>query len=263
MRSTRIQPGQRRTRMASSSRRTTGSSPRSRRRSCCAAAATSRRRRVRAVRPRRRGRGSIATSPTALAEIERPSSHRSRRHRPGLHDGVPTVRRWSTIRVSERTYSVPSRLIGHEVEARLHANASRSTTAGSWSRRCRGCAATSRTDRLPARHLVAGAQAGRLCALPLPRGALPVARVPSGLRCAAALVRRARRRRVRADPAPGGEHARERGRRGAGGDPRGRGALRLRRGQADRAAREAGGAGADGAEPDLRVYDALLAGGQS
>jgi hypothetical protein len=30
------------------------------------------------------------------------------------------VRRWSTVRVSSRTYSVPSRLIGHEVEVRLH-----------------------------------------------------------------------------------------------------------------------------------------------
>lgn len=34
----------------------------------------------------------------------------------------PTARRWSTIRVGHRTYSVPSRLIGHQVEARLHAD---------------------------------------------------------------------------------------------------------------------------------------------
>lgn len=33
----------------------------------------------------------------------------------------PKVRRWSTIRVAKRTYSVPSRLIGHAVEVRLHA----------------------------------------------------------------------------------------------------------------------------------------------
>jgi hypothetical protein len=33
----------------------------------------------------------------------------------------PTVRRWSTIRVAKRTYSVPSRLIGHAVDVRLHA----------------------------------------------------------------------------------------------------------------------------------------------
>ena len=32
----------------------------------------------------------------------------------------PVVRKWSTIRVGNRTYSVPSRLMGHRVEARLH-----------------------------------------------------------------------------------------------------------------------------------------------
>jgi hypothetical protein len=32
----------------------------------------------------------------------------------------PKARRWSTIRVAGKTYSVPSRLIGHEVEARQH-----------------------------------------------------------------------------------------------------------------------------------------------
>jgi len=32
----------------------------------------------------------------------------------------PKVRRWSTIRVAGRTYSVPSRLKGHEVQVRLH-----------------------------------------------------------------------------------------------------------------------------------------------
>ena len=35
---------------------------------------------------------------------------------------TPTVRCWSTIRVNNRTYSVPSRLIGHEVEVRQYAN---------------------------------------------------------------------------------------------------------------------------------------------
>lgn len=34
----------------------------------------------------------------------------------------PTVRAWSTIRVGGRTYSVPSRLKGHEVEARQYAD---------------------------------------------------------------------------------------------------------------------------------------------
>ena len=32
----------------------------------------------------------------------------------------PTVRRWSTVRVGSRTYSVPSRLIGHRVEVRQY-----------------------------------------------------------------------------------------------------------------------------------------------
>jgi len=34
----------------------------------------------------------------------------------------PKVMRWSTIRVANRTYSVPSRLIGHTVEVRQHPN---------------------------------------------------------------------------------------------------------------------------------------------
>lgn len=35
---------------------------------------------------------------------------------------TPMVRRWSTISVNNRMYSVPSRLIGHQVEARQHAD---------------------------------------------------------------------------------------------------------------------------------------------
>jgi hypothetical protein len=34
----------------------------------------------------------------------------------------PTVRRWSTIRIGGRNYSVPSRLIGHQVEVRQYAS---------------------------------------------------------------------------------------------------------------------------------------------
>jgi hypothetical protein len=41
---------------------------------------------------------------------------------PNYTTAWPTVRRWSTIQVNERTYSVPSRLIGEQVEAQLHAN---------------------------------------------------------------------------------------------------------------------------------------------
>jgi len=39
---------------------------------------------------------------------------------PNLTKSTPRVARWSTIRVSGRHYSVPSRLIGHMVEARQH-----------------------------------------------------------------------------------------------------------------------------------------------
>jgi hypothetical protein len=34
----------------------------------------------------------------------------------------PVVRRWSTIRVAHRTYSVPAQLMGHTVEAQVHPN---------------------------------------------------------------------------------------------------------------------------------------------
>ena len=34
----------------------------------------------------------------------------------------PVVRRWSTIRVAHRTYSVPAQLMGHTLEARVHPN---------------------------------------------------------------------------------------------------------------------------------------------
>lgn len=39
---------------------------------------------------------------------------------PNYTEHTPTVRRWSTIRVAGRAYSVPSRLIGHEVTVRQH-----------------------------------------------------------------------------------------------------------------------------------------------
>jgi hypothetical protein len=39
---------------------------------------------------------------------------------PGYTPFEPVVRRWSTIRIGGRTYSVPSRLIGHTVQVRRH-----------------------------------------------------------------------------------------------------------------------------------------------
>jgi len=44
------------------------------------------------------------------------------RRLPAYTSSTPKVRKWSTIQVRARVYSVPSRLIGHEVEARLFPN---------------------------------------------------------------------------------------------------------------------------------------------
>lgn len=59
--------------------------------------------------------------------IEGPLAEERRRLRPLPSAPIPsyttlqsTVRRWSTIRVASRTYSVPSRLIGHRVDVRQH-----------------------------------------------------------------------------------------------------------------------------------------------
>ena len=41
---------------------------------------------------------------------------------PAYRDEQVTVKRWSTIRVANKVYSLPSRLIGHRVQVRLYAN---------------------------------------------------------------------------------------------------------------------------------------------
>lgn len=58
----------------------------------------------------------------ALAE-ERPALRRlPERRLPEYTEFRAVIRRWSTVRVAGRQYSVPSRLIGHEVTARQHAD---------------------------------------------------------------------------------------------------------------------------------------------
>jgi hypothetical protein len=63
----------------------------------------------------------------------RSAAERLAEERPALHalpaatipsytSYFPVVRRWSTIRVAHRTYSVPATLMGHTVEARVHPN---------------------------------------------------------------------------------------------------------------------------------------------
>jgi hypothetical protein len=62
-----------------------------------------------------------------------PAAARLAEERPALHalpsaaipsytTYFPVVRRWSTIRVAHRTYSVPAQLMGHTVDARVHPN---------------------------------------------------------------------------------------------------------------------------------------------
>jgi transposase len=59
---------------------------------------------------------------TALAEERKSLQALPSSPVPG-YTAVPSmVRKWSTIRVGRRTYSVPSRLIGHSIIARLHAD---------------------------------------------------------------------------------------------------------------------------------------------
>ncbi len=87
-----------------------------------------------------RGSRDFATEADYLAFVQEQAAHVSRPGRakldveraalrplpsspvPSYTTFHPNVRRHSTIRVAGRTYSVPSRLIGHEVEVRQHAD---------------------------------------------------------------------------------------------------------------------------------------------
>ena len=158
---------------------------------------------------------------------------------------VVEVRKWSTVPVAGHIYSVPSRLIGHEVEARVYADVVEIRYANKTVEtmpRLRGERRAS--HRLPARDLVAGAQARRLRGVPVPRGPVPLAGVPAGLRRPPRAPWRPRRRGVRAGAAPGREHGRARGGAGALGAAGARRGVRLRRGQGAGAAGGADGAAA-------------------
>ena len=64
----------------------------------------------------------VAPSPSASPRIAPRSARCPSTAIPSYTIYLPVVRRWSTIRVAHRTYSVPSRLMGHTVEARVHAD---------------------------------------------------------------------------------------------------------------------------------------------
>jgi transposase InsO family protein len=93
------------------------------------------------------------------------------------------VRRWSTITVLGRTYSLPSRLIGERVTVRLYAEQLEPRSAGG----APAAPAAQRPGayRLSAHHLDAGAQAWGLRPLPLARGTVPEPGVSPHLRCSA------------------------------------------------------------------------------
>ena len=170
----------------------------------------------------------------------------------------------STIRVKHCAYSVPSRLIGERVRVRIYEDRIEVYYADKLELGCERLRGKTRAHRLPARHLVAGAQAGRVRALRVPRGDVPVGGVPPRLRRDPdAAARDQGRRRVPAHPAPRREH--DRGRRRAAL------AVLLAAGEAVTAAAMKAGcasAAADAVPPvpaleappvDLAAYDALLA----
>ena len=93
------------------------------------------------------------------------------------------VRKWSTIQVAGHSYSVPSRLIGKEVQIRLYADwvevyykghLGGTHGTGAW----RGGS----QRQLPPRHRLAGAQARCLRPLPLPGAAVSHHALPADLR---------------------------------------------------------------------------------
>ena len=88
------------------------------------------------------------------------------------------VRKWSTIRVGGRVYSVPSRLIGHTVETRRHPSAVEVLYGGRVVCTMPAAAGLGGAPyRLPPHHRELGPEAGRVRAVSLPGGAVPVARV--------------------------------------------------------------------------------------
>ena len=167
------------------------------------------------------------------------------------------VRRWCTIQVAGHSYSVPSRLIGKEVQIRLYADwvevyyqghLVETHGAGAW----RGGS----QRQLPPRHRLPGAQAWCLRPLPFQRAAVSHHALPADLRCAQGMARGACRRGVRADPAPGGHHHGSHGGQRAVAAAGSGSALRLRRGAGFGRAQGARSSGADPVWPagpeDLR-----------
>ena len=156
------------------------------------------------------------------------------------------VRKWSTIQVAGRSYSVPSRLIDQEVQIRLYADWVEVYYKGHLVERMERVRGEGESNvNLPPRHRILGAQARCFCSLPFPRATVSHAALPPRLRRPPGMARGACRRGVPADPAPGGDHhGGQCGQRvvAAAGDWE---TLRLRRGAGPGRAQAAGGSGAD------------------
>ena len=114
------------------------------------------------------------------------------------------VRRWSTIRVANRTYSVPSRLIGMVVDVRLYADHIEVYYKDHLVESMERVHGTGEAQ-IDYRHIIGSLVRKPGCVRPLPLQGVdvPNSHVQAGLRRAVWLERRACRRRVRAHPAPG------------------------------------------------------------
>ena len=126
------------------------------------------------------------------------------------------VRKWSTIRVDSRTYSVPSRLIGVMVDVRLYTDHVEVYYKGRLvesMERIRG----KRGARIDYRshHRVSGAQARCVRPLPFQGANVSYAHLPAGVRRDVRLEGRASRRGLRAHLAPSRDDDGVRGRDGA------------------------------------------------
>ena len=186
---------------------------------------------------RRCGCGAAATLPTAaayerfLAELVRQRNltrtvawPRSRRpcarcrHAAGLHaaNSRSGCRASASIQVLRNHLLGAVALIGTTLKVRVRAETARALSwHGASADAAASVSAQPASDRLPPPDLVAGAQAGRLRELLLPRGPVSDHHLPPGLRRAARGDADQGRPRVPAAAAPGREHLGSRSRAGA------------------------------------------------
>ena len=156
------------------------------------------------------------------------------------------VRKWSTIQAAGRTYTVPSRLIGKEVQIRLYADCLEVYYKGAFVERMERVKGE-RDAYVDYRHVIGSLvrKPGAFARYRFREQMFPTMTFPPSLRHTQAVAWGAGRRGVRADPALGGDHhGIHRGQRpgAAAGDRR---SFRLQHGQGAGQPDSAAGAGAD------------------